>query len=234
VVDVGGSTVKAVVTGKKRWREFESDPRLTPAKMVKKVRRLVEDWEYDAISLGYPGHVVFGRIVTNPRNLGRGWIGFDFEAAFERPVRVVNDAVLPALGCYKGEKMLFLGLGTGLGSAIIMDGVLEVPNLLELPYWGKRGYDRYLGKRGFKRLGLTRWERHVRRAVGELKDFFGVDYIALGGGNARRLKKAPPDTLLTGRDAAFVGGELLWSPRPRATLGEPIPSPRTPAIADAT
>lgn len=221
VVDVGGSKVKVAVNGK-HWRAFESDSDLTPRKMVKKVMRLVRGWKYDAISLGYPGHVILGRIVTEPRNLGRGWIGFDFEAAFGCPVKVVNDAVLPALGAYTGGKMLFLGLGTGLGSAIIVDGVLQVPNLLELPLWGKRGSD-HLGKKGLKKLGRARWQRHVNRAVAELKAFFGVDYIVLGGGNASKLTGVPPHTVLSGRAAVFAGGSLLWSGRPRVILGEPIP-----------
>jgi hypothetical protein len=220
VVDVGGSHVKAWVTGKPRKKAFASGPGLTPEEMVAKTRRLVKGWDYDVISLGYPGPVVFGRVIQEPPNLGRGWVGFDFERAFGYPVKVVNDAALPAIGCYKGGRMLYLGLGTGLGTVIIVDGCLEAPDLTGLRYRGTRSYGDYLGKKSFERLGPAVWERHVHATVRDLKEFFAADYVKIGGGNASELRDTPEAAELAPKNAVYKGGALLWSVEEPVRFGQ--------------
>src|ERR1044071_4560379 len=164
VVDIGGTHVKVLVTGQKHERRFVSGPTLTPRRMVAKVRKLVEDWKYDVVSIGYPGPVLKNRPISEPWNLGKGWIGFNFETAFERPVKVVNDAAMQALGCYKRGKMLFLRLGTGLGSTVIVDGIIEPMELGHLPY-KKAAFEDYVGVRGLEKFGKRKWRRHVADAV---------------------------------------------------------------------
>ena len=213
VVDVGGTHVKVLATGQRTPREIASGPTLTARDMVAAVKRLTADWRYDAVSIGYPGVVVHGRPLAEPHNLGRGWMGFDFPKAFGCPVRMVNDAVMQALGSYRGGRMLFLGLGTGLGSAMIIDGVLEPMELAHLPYRKDRTYEDYVGLRGLERLGKKRWRRHVADVVERLRAALEADDVVLGGGNAKLLKSLPPGTRL-GRNAnAFVGGFRLWDAR---------------------
>jgi len=213
VVDVGGTHVKVLATGQRTPREIASGPTLTARDMVAAVKRLTADWRYDAVSIGYPGVVVHGRPVAEPHNLGRGWVGFDFPKAFGCPVRIVNDAAMQALGSYRGGRMLFLGLGTGLGSAMIIDGVLEPMELAHLPYRKDRTYEDYVGLRGLERLGKKRWRRHVADVVERLRAALEADDVVLGGGNAKLLKSLPPGTRL-GRNAnAFVGGFRLWDAR---------------------
>ena len=218
VIDIGGTHVKVLATGHKQRALLPSGPNMTPGKMVAAVRAATVGWKYDAVSIGYPGPVVHGRPLTEPHNLGHGWVGFDFKKAFgQRPVKIVNDAAMQALASYKGKRMLFLGLGTGLGSALIVDGVLEPMELAHLPYKKGRTYEDYVGLAGLKRLGKGKWRRHVREVVKLLRTALEADYVVLGGGNARLLKKLPPSSCLGYNTNAFRGGFRLWSktrPRP--------------------
>jgi polyphosphate glucokinase len=209
VVDVGGTHVKVRVAGREE-RKIDSGPDMTAAKMVRDVKALVKDWDFNAISIGYPGPVVHGCPLQNPHNLGGGWVGFDFEKAFGKPVRMINDAAMQALGSYEGGRMLFLGLGTGLGSAMIVDGVLEPMELAHLPYKNGKTYEDYVGIRGLERLGKKRWRQHVSDVVERLKNAMGADYVVLGGGNSKLLKALPPDSRLGDNENAFKGGARLW------------------------
>jgi polyphosphate glucokinase len=211
VIDVGGTHVKVRVTGQKNRLEIPSGLTMTANKMVVAVRKIIAGWKYDVITIGYPGLVLHGRIVSEPHNLGHGWVKFDFKKAFGRPVKIINDAAMQALGSYEGRRMLFLGLGTGLGSAMIVDGVLEPMELAHLPYKKGRTYEDYVGLAGLKRLGKKKWRRHVRDVVGQLKSALEADYVILGGGNAKLLKKLPPDSELGDNANAFRGGLRLWS-----------------------
>src|SRR5262245_57509558 len=191
VVDVGGTHVKVLATGQNAVREFPSGPTLTAEQMVAGVKKLAEDWTEDGVTIGYPGPVINNRPLTDPWNLGPGWRGYDFEAAFKFPVKVVNDAVMQALGSYEGGKMLFLGLGTGLGSAMIVDGIVEPMELGHLPY--KRGtFEDYLGLHGYERLGKKKWRQHVADVIARLMAALEPDYVVLGGGNVKKLQKLPP------------------------------------------
>jgi polyphosphate glucokinase len=209
VIDVGGTFVKVLATGHNTHREFASGPRLTPKRMVAGVRKLVADWKYDVISIGYPGLVLRDRPIVEPWNLGRGWVGFRFEAAFKRPVKVVNDAAMQALGSYKRGKMLFLGLGTGLGSALVVDGVVEPMELAHLPY-GKATFEDYVGVQGLKKYGLKKWQRYVADVVKHLTAALEPDDVVLGGGNVHKLKKLPPLCRAGDNANAFRGGFRLW------------------------
>jgi polyphosphate glucokinase len=210
VVDVGGTHVKILATGQPDEREMVSGPTLTPQAMVDGVRKLAADWQYDVVSIGYPGPVVRGLPRLEPHNLGKGWVGFDYAAAFEHPVKLVNDAAMQALGSYEGGSMLFLGLGTGLGSALIYDGVLEPLEFAHLPYKKGRSYEDYLGIRGLKRLGKKKWRRAVADVVSKLLAAFGVDYVVLGGGNSKKLTTIPEGARLGDNANAFIGGFRLW------------------------
>jgi polyphosphate glucokinase len=212
VIDVGGTHVKVLATGHKQRVEIPSGPEMTPAKMVSAVGAGTAGWKYDAVSIGYPGPVVQGRPLSEPHNLGRGWVGFDFKKAFgRRPVKIINDAAMQALGSYKGKRMLFLGLGTGLGSALIVNGVLEPMELAHLPYKKGHTYEDYLGLAGLKRLGKRKWRRHVNAVVPLLRSALEADEVVLGGGNVKLLKKLPPGTRLGDNANAFRGGYRLWS-----------------------
>jgi polyphosphate glucokinase len=183
---------------------------MTAREMVREVKRVTKDWEYDAVSIGYPGPVVHGKPLREPYNLGSGWVGFNFAKAFGRPVKVINDAAMQALGSYEGGRMLFLGLGSGLGSAMIVDGVLEPMELAHLPYKNGKTYEDYVGLRGLKRLGEKKWQRHVTDVVDRLKDAVEAEYVVLGGGNARKVKKLPPATRFGDNRNAIIGGDRLW------------------------
>ena len=213
VVDVGGTHVKILATGQSDKREFASGPELTAQDMASAVRKLAGDWSYDVVSIGYPGPVLHNRPVAEPHNLGRGWMGFDFGAAFKRPAKVLNDAAMQALGSYRGGKMLFLGLGTGLGSALIVDGIVEPMELGHLPY-KKATYEDYVGARGMERLGKKRWRKHVFDVVERLAAALEPDDIVLGGGNAATLKELPPRCRLGDNANAFKGGFLMWKDAP--------------------
>jgi polyphosphate glucokinase len=208
-VDVGGTNVKILATGQDKPRKFPSGPKLTPKEMVAGVKKLAQGWKYDAVSIGYPGVVIHGRPVSEPRNLGKGWVGFDYRAAFGKPVKIINDAAMQALGSYKGGKMLYLGFGTGLGSTMIVDGIVEPMELAHLPY--KKGtYEDYVGLRGLEKRGKKKWRRHVEDVVARLSAALEPDDIVLGGGNARKLKDLPPGSRLGENANAFLGGFRLW------------------------
>jgi len=209
-IDVGGTNVKVLATGQKEPVKIPSGPKMTAKKMVKEVREATKDWDYSVVSIGYPGPVVHGRPLCNPHNLGSGWVGFDFRKAFGRPVKIVNDAAMQALGIYRGGRMLFLGLGTGLGSAMIVDGILEPMEVAHLPYKKGRTYEDYLGIRGLKRLGKKKWRRHVADIAESLKSALEADYVVLGGGNAKLLKALPPGCRMGDNATAFIGGFRLW------------------------
>ncbi len=210
VLDVGGSHVKCVATDHKSPVEFKSGPKLTPERMVSNVLKITKGWRFDAVSIGYPGVVRRGRIVREPYNLGSGWIGFDFQAAFGRPVKTINDAAMQALGGYEGGKMLFLGLGTGLGSALIVDGVIAAMELGHLHYGHGHNYEHYVGEQGRKRLGEKKWRGKVEDVVEGFRKALLPDYIVLGGGNVANLKRLPPQTRRGDNAYAFLGGFRLW------------------------
>jgi predicted NBD/HSP70 family sugar kinase len=210
VLDVGGTHVKVLATGHKTPVEITSGPQMTPRKMVAELRKVIDGWEYSVVSMGYPGPVVHGKPVSEPHNLAPGWVAFDFKKALGCPVKIINDAAMQALGHYEGGRMLFLGLGTGLGSAMIVDGVLEPMELAHLPYKHGRTYEDYVGIRGLQRLGKKKWRQHVFDVVKLLKTALEADYVILGGGNAKALKELPPGARLGDNANAFRGGYRLW------------------------
>jgi polyphosphate glucokinase len=209
VIDVGGNHVKILATGQKQSREFPSGPTLTAKQMVAGVKKLAGNWKYNAVSIGYPGPVIRNRPLAEPHNLGRGWMGFDFKAAFNRPVKVVNDAAMQALGSYKRGRMLFLGLGTGLGSAMIVNGILEPMELGHLPY-KKSTYEGYVGVRGLQKRGKKKWRRSVADVVSRLVAALEPDDVVIGGGNVKKLKKLPEGCRMGANANAFRGGFRLW------------------------
>jgi len=221
VVDIGGTNVKILATGQAEPRKFPSGPTLTPKRMVAGVKKLAGDWKYDVVSIGYPGPILGGRPVSEPFNLGPGWVGFNFQAAFGRPVKVINDAAMQALGSYQRGKMLFLGLGTGLGSTMIVDGVVEPAELGHLPYKSRgRTYEDYVGLRGLKRMGRKRWEQHVVELIERLIAALEPDDVVLGGGNVKQLKTLPVGCRAGDNANAFLGGFRLWE---RAGVRKPSP-----------
>ena len=208
-IDIGGTNVKILATGAKEPRRFPSGPGLTPKKMVAGVKEMAADWKYDAIAIGYPGQVRDGRIVTEPRNLGKGWGRFDFKSAFGRPVRIMNDAAMQALGSYERGLLLFLGLGTGLGAALVADGVVIPMELGRLSF--KDGtYEDYLGVRALERLGRKKWQKYVAFGTARMIQAVLPDDVVLGGGNAKRLKKLPKGCRLGNNANAFLGGFRMW------------------------
>jgi polyphosphate glucokinase len=211
-VDVGGSHVKVLLSESAvERRRFESGPELTPQEMVDGTLAATTDWSYDVVSVGIPAPVHAGRVVAEPVNLGTGWVGFDFEQAFGRPTKVINDAAMQALGSYEGGKMLFLGLGTGLGSSLVVDGIVEPMELGHLPF-RKKTFEDYVGEAGRLRLGKKKWRAAVAEAVERLVAALEPDYVVLGGGNARRLDELPPNARLGANNNAFVGAFRLWDP----------------------
>jgi polyphosphate glucokinase len=208
-VDVGGAHVKALVQGENEGRQFKSGRRLTAEHMVERTLELVADWDFDRISVGIPAQVVHGRVVHEPVNLGNGWVGFDFEGAFGKPTKVVNDAVMQALGSYDGGRMLFLGFGTGLGSAMIVDGSIEPLELGHLPF-RRKTFEDYVGRDGRQRLGRRRWRQAVLETVKLLSNAMQPRYVVLGGGLADELGRLPAEVRLGGNENAFIGGYRLW------------------------
>lgn len=225
VIDVGGTHVKVSATGRKETPKLASGPSMTAAQMVHAVKELTADWKLDVISIGYPGPVIRGRVLQEPHNLGPGWVGFDFAKAFGCPVQLINDAEMQALGSYRGGTMLFLGLGTGLGSALIVDGTVEPLELAHLPYHDGYTYEDCVGMRGLERLGETEWRKQVADVVVRLKAALQADDLVIGGGNSRLLSlPLPGDARLGNNDNAFLGGFALW-----ATSRKPnVPYPARP------
>jgi polyphosphate glucokinase len=213
VIDVGGTNIKALVSGHRKPIKIPSGSHLTPRRMVRAIRDATADWKYDVVSIGYPGPVARGRITHEPWNLGKGWVRFNFRQALGRPVRIINDAAMQALGSYAGGSMLFLGLGTGLGSAMIRDGALIPLELAHLPYRGGESYEEWLGEAGMKRHGKRSWRRHVAKVTALFIAAFQIDYIVLGGGNVRHLHTLPPGTRAGNNANAFKGGFRLWTGR---------------------
>ena len=220
VIDIGGSHVKVLVTGQRVPRKFVSGPTMTAKQMVSGVKKILGDWKYDAVSIGFPGPVLRNRPVAEPVNLGGGWVGFDFKSAFGCHVKLVNDAAMQALGSYRRGKMLFLGLGTGLGSTLIVDGIVEPMELGHLPY--KKGtYESYVGNKALVKQGKKKWCRDVADVVERLTAALEPEEVVLGGGNAKQLKKVPPGCRLGDNSNAFRGGFRLW----REASGPHSPAP---------
>jgi polyphosphate glucokinase len=211
VVDVGGSHVKVRASGEPERRRADSGPTITASAMVAEVRELAAGWDWDRVSVGIPSPVHNGRVASEPVNLGGGWVGFDFEAAFGRPTKVVNDAAMQALGSYEGGTMLFLGLGTGLGSALVSDGLVQPMELGHLPY-RKATFEDYTGEAALERRGRKRWRRDVADAIETLRAALEPDYVVVGGGNADKLKELPENVRLGDNENAFLGGFRLWDP----------------------
>jgi polyphosphate glucokinase len=211
VIDVGGTHVKMLMTGEKTPRKVVSGPTMTAAKMVGIVKQNTKDWKFEVISLGYPGPIINGHPLREPHNLGGGWMKFDFKRAFGCPVKMINDAAMQALGSYEGGRMLFLGLGTGLGSAMVVEGVLEPMELAHLIYKKGKTYEDYLGLRGLERMGKKKWRRYVAEITEQLKEALAADYVVLGGGNCKKLKELPAGARLGNNDNAFKGGFRLWT-----------------------
>ena len=229
VIDIGGTTVKILASGQSEPRTFPSGSKMTPRQMVAGIRRVAKDWEYDVVSMGYPGLVIKGRIGKEPHNLGSGWTRFDFSAAFQRPVKIINDAAMQALGSYRKGMMLFLGLGPGLGSALVAEGVVVPMELAHLSY--KNGtYEDYWGLRGLKRLGKKKWQKHVDYCVARLISAFHLDDVVLGGGNTKNLAELPKACRAGNNSHAFLGGFSLWergeAQRRRANRAKPGPGVR--------
>jgi polyphosphate glucokinase len=231
VVDVGGSNVKVLATGQPAPRRMKSGPQLSAGAMVEGIKKLVVDWNFEVVSMGYPGQVVHNRPAHEPANLGRGWTGFDYASAFGRPIRIINDAAMQALGSYQGGRMLFIGVGTGLGSAMIVDGELEPMELGHLPYKKKMTYEDFIGDRGLARLGKKAWREEVLAIITAFRNALEPEYIVLGGGNAKLMKNLPPDVRLGGNQNAFVGGFRLWEDTPsKPAPGTEVASPYTERI----
>jgi polyphosphate glucokinase len=209
VVDIGGTNVKILATGQKLARRLRSGPTMTPTDMVAGVKTLAADWKYEAVAIGYPGRVHEGDIAVEPHNLGPGWVGFNFSSAFACPVRVMNDAAMQALGSHRKGLLLFLGLGTGLGAALVAHGVVIPMELAHLPF-KKRTYEHYLGVRAMQRLGRKKWQKHVAYGTARLIDALHPDDVVLGGGNAQKLKNLPKGCRLGNNAYAFAGGFRLW------------------------
>ena len=208
-IDIGGTNIKVLAAGEDEPRRLPSGPKMTPQQMVSGVKEITKDSKYEAVSIGYPGRVVRGRLVTEPHNLACGWVGFNFEAAFGRPVKLINDAAMQALGSYKKGTLLFLGLGTGLGSALVVEGIVVPMELGQLSY--KKGtFEDYVGLRGLKRLGKKKWGHHVAFGVARLIDALHPDDVVIGGGNAKKLKKLPQGCRKGDNSKAFLGGFRLW------------------------
>jgi polyphosphate glucokinase len=209
-IDVGGTHVKVLLSGQDTPRKFPSGPKMTPGEMVKGVKQITKDWKYEAISMGYPGPVMRNRPLLDPHNLGKGWVGFHFERAFGCPMKIVNDAAMQALGSYKKGRMLFLGLGTGLGTALVVDGIVEPMELGHLPY-RKSTYEDYVGLRGLEKRGKKKWRKSVFDVVEKLSVALEPDEVVLGGGNVKLLKELPPKCRPGDNFNAFLGGFRLWN-----------------------
>jgi hypothetical protein len=216
VVDIGGTHVKLLMSLRDK-REFDSGPTMTPHDFVRKMKETAAGWKFDVISIGFPSVVLDARVVKDPKHLGAGWVGFNFSKALGKPVRVINDAAMQALGSYHGKRMLFLGLGTGLGSALAWPKTLLPLELGDLPYRDREIIEQWLGIPGVKRLGEEEWKREVLYAIPQLKRSFIADYVVLGGGNAKRFSKLPEGIEPGDNDNAYRGGLRLWENEPRSS-----------------
>ena len=210
VIDVGGTNVKILATGIEERIKIPSGPEMTAEEMVRSVKKEAEGWGYERVSIAYPGPVVDGKIVAEPHNLAAGWLGFDFAEAFGCPVRILNDAAMQALGSYKGGTMLFLGLGTGLGAALIKEGIVVPLEIAHLPYKKGRSYEEYWGKAGYERMGEEKWQKHVKKIIALLRDAFVASEVVLGGGNADLIDDLPEYVRLGSNANAFTGGFRVW------------------------
>jgi polyphosphate glucokinase len=215
VIDVGGTNLKVIDSSRAEPVKIPSGTTMSAAKMVAEVRNLASEWNYTHVSIGYPGPVRHGRALAEPHNLAPGWMAMDFEKEFGVPVRMINDAAMQALGSYEGGRMLFLGLGTGLGSALIVEGVLQPMELAHLPYRKGKTYEDYVGLRGITRLGKAKWREHVMIVIGQLRNALVVDYVVLGGGNAKLLKELPEGVKMGANSNAFTGGFRMWNEYPQ-------------------
>jgi predicted NBD/HSP70 family sugar kinase len=232
-IDIGGTNIKILATGQKEPRKFPSGEKMTPKQMVAGVKRLAGDWQYDVVSIGYPGIVKEGRLVTEPNNLAPGWVGFDFERAFRRPVKLMNDAAMQALGSYQGGVMLFLGLGTGLGSALVVNRIVVPMELGRLSY--KDGsIEDYLGRQGLKRLGRKTWERLLAAVAMRLSAAIHLDDLVVGGGNAKKLTYLPTGCRVGSNANAFVGGFRMWKEEERRRAAAPARNAATKKEAHKT
>jgi polyphosphate glucokinase len=209
VVDIGGTHVKLLMAGRQQ-RQFDSGPKMGPKAFVKKIKETAADWNFDGVSIGFPAPIQKGRIMRDPKHLGPGWVGFDFQKALKKSVQIINDAAMQALGSHRGGRMLFLGLGTGLGSALILEETLFPLELGDLPYRDNDIIENFLGIPGIERLGQAKWKREVIFAVQQLKKSFIADYVVLGGGNVHRFKKLPKGIERGRNENAFLGGVRLW------------------------
>jgi predicted NBD/HSP70 family sugar kinase len=231
VIDIGGTHVKFRVQARGAIQKLASGARMTPRAMTRQLRKLTEHLAYDAVSIGYPGVVFHGRIAAEPHNLGKGWVGFDFAKALGAPVRIMNDAAMQALGSYRGGRMLFLGLGTGLGVTLLLDGAIEPTELGHMTFKHGRTYEDFLGERGRKQRGNKKWRKSVNEIVRHLQKALEVDYVVLGGGNAARLTRPPPGVRIGNNRNAFVGGVRLWQLRAVTRLLLPAPPRHTGSAA---
>jgi predicted NBD/HSP70 family sugar kinase len=232
VLDVGGTNVKVLLTGQRTPLRIPSGTGLSARRMVAAVQQATQGWKYDAVTIGIPAPVIRGRILKEPANLGSGWMRFDFEKAFRKPVRIINDAAMQALGSYVGGTMLFLGLGTGLGSALIVDGALAPMEIAHMPF-RKGTYEDYVGLRGYKKHGKRKWRKYVFEVAAILKAGLVADYVVFGGGQTKLLKRVPDACRLGSNDKAFTGGQRLWeqAPKPAKRASRPLPRRRRPIIA---
>jgi len=218
VIDIGGTHIKVAATGHPQAVRIPTGKTFTAARLTRAVKSAAKDWKYDVISIGYPGVVAHERPVHEPHNMAKGWVGYDFSKAFGRPIKMLNDAAMQAAGDYEGGRMLFLGLGTGLGSAMIVEGLIEPMELGHLPYRHGKSYEDYIGVRGLKKLGRAKWEKHVHKVVAALRAALEPDSVVLGGGNVLNLRKLPPDTRLGDNSKAILGGFRMW----QAAFGQRI------------
>jgi polyphosphate glucokinase len=210
-VDIGGTNLKFRMQQEDEIIKIPSGPKMTPEVMVAAIKKHTAGWKYDRVSVGFPGPVIHNRPLLEPHNLGKGWVRFDFKKAFGgKPLKLLNDAAMQALGSYKGGRMLYLGLGTGLGSAMVVDGSVQAMELAHLPWKKGKSYEDYLGKAGLKRYGRKEWEKNVVRVIALMSNAMEADYVVLGGGNAKLMKKLPPKVFLGSNDNAFKGAFMLW------------------------
>ena len=231
-IDIGGTHVKILVTGQKEKRSADSGATMSPRRMVTAVKKLAQGWPYDVVAMGYPGPVLHNQPMLEPHNLARGWVGFDFRRAFGKPVRILNDAAMQALGSYKGGRMLFLGLGTGLGTALVIDGQVEPLELAHLPYKKGKTFEDYVGLRGLERLGKKKWRKEVGAVIDRLRAAMTADYVVVGGGNAKKLGDLPKGVELGDNANAFIGGFRMWEGE--SSHGQRRPQPMRKRAARAS